>query len=152
AVRESSADKQKEIEKYRKIYRAGGSQPGDASRGRVVYDKTCAQCHKLFDAGGCVGPDLTGSNRSDLEYILENMVDPNAVIPLDYRSSTLETKDDRVITGIVKTQNETSVTIVTANETVTVPRSEIASLRQSELSMMPEGLLEPLSEQEVRDL
>jgi putative heme-binding domain-containing protein len=152
AIRESSADKQKEIEKYRKMYRAGGSQPGDASRGRVVYAKTCAQCHTLFDTGGLVGPDLTGSNRGDLEYILQNMVDPNAVIPNDYQSSTLETKDDRVMTGIVKSQDENSVTIVTANETVTIPRNEIASLSKSQLSMMPDGLLDALSEQEVRDL
>ncbi len=152
AVRESSADKKKEIEKYRGIFRAGGSQPGDASRGRGVFDRTCAQCHSLFDVGGKVGPDLTGSNRSDLEYILENMVDPNAVIPNDYRTSTVETKDDRVITGIVKKQDENAVTVLTANETLILPRKEIAAIQQSELSMMPEGLLEPLNEQEVRDL
>lgn len=152
AVRDSSEDKKKEIERYRKIYRAGGSQPGDASRGRAVFARVCQQCHTLFEVGGKVGPDLTGSNRSDLDYILQNMVDPNAVIPNDYRASTLETKDDRVITGIVKTQDETSVTILTANESVTVPRKEVQSLKLNELSMMPEGLLEALSEQEVRDL
>ncbi|MEO5803058.1 MAG: c-type cytochrome, partial [Verrucomicrobiota bacterium] len=151
-VHESSADKQKDIEKYRKIYRAGGSQPGDASRGRAVYSKTCQQCHSLFEVGGKVGPDLTGSNRADTDYILQNMVDPNAVIPNDYRASTLETKDDRVITGILKTQDENAVTILTPNETVIIPRQEIASLKQNELSMMPEGLLDALAEQEVRDL
>ncbi|MBA4148145.1 MAG: c-type cytochrome [Verrucomicrobia bacterium] len=152
AVREASADKQKEIAKFRQIFRAGGSQPGDASRGRAVYDRACAQCHILFDVGGTVGPDLTGSSRGDLEYILENMVDPNAVIPNDYRTSTIDTKDDRVITGIVKKQDDKSVTIVTANETLVIPRDEIASIHQSELSMMPEGLLDPLNDQEVRDL
>ena len=152
AVRDSSDDKKNEIERYRKIYRAGGSQPGDASRGRAVYEKTCQQCHILFDIGGKVGPDLTGSNRSDLDYILQNMVDPNAVIPNDYRASTLETKDDRVITGIVKAQDDNSVTILTANESITVPRKEIQSLRQNDLSMMPEGLIDALAEQEVRDL
>lgn len=152
AVRQSSADKKEQIEKYKRVYWAGGSQPGDASRGRLVFSKTCQQCHTLFDTGGKVGPDLTGSNRGDLDYILQNMVDPNSVIPNDYRASTLETKDDRVITGIVKAQDEKSVTLITPNETVTVPRNEIASLRQNDLSMMPEGLLDPLSDQEVRDL
>lgn len=151
-VHESSEDKKSQIEKYRKIYRAGGSQPGEASRGRAVFAKTCQQCHTLFDTGGKVGPDLTGSNRSDLDYILQNMVDPNAVMPNEYRASTLETKDDRVLTGIVKAQDENSVTILTANETATVPKKEIRSLKQNELSMMPEGLLDALSEQEVRDL
>ncbi|MEO6035725.1 MAG: c-type cytochrome [Verrucomicrobiota bacterium] len=152
AVRDSNDDKKKQIEHYRKIYRAGGSQPGDASRGRAVFSKTCQQCHTLFDVGGKVGPDLTGSNRSDLDYILQNMVDPNAVIPNDYRATTLETKDDRVITGIVKSQDDNAVTILTANESITVPRKEIQSLKQNELSMMPEGLLDALAEQDVRDL
>jgi putative membrane-bound dehydrogenase-like protein len=152
AVRGASADKKPLIEKYKQIYRAGGSQPGDASRGRVVFDRACGQCHTLFDVGGKVGPDLTGSHRGDLDYILENMVDPNAVIPNDYRTSTLDTKDDRVITGIVKAQDDKSVTIVTPTETLVILRDEIASLMLSELSMMPEGLLEPLAEQEIRDL
>jgi putative heme-binding domain-containing protein len=152
AVRETSADKKAEIEKYTRIYRAGGSTPGDASRGRLVFSKTCQQCHTLFDTGGKVGPDLTGSNRGDLGYILENMVDPNAVIPNDYRSSTLEMKDERVITGIIKQQDDKSVTVVTQNEQLVLPRNEIAKTQTSEISMMPEGLLANLSDQEVRDL
>jgi len=151
-ARESAADQQKEIAKYRAIYRAGGSQPGDASRGRVVFARICAQCHTLFEAGGKVGPDLTGSNRGDLEYILQNMVDPNAVIPNEYRTSTVETKDDRIITGLVSKQDEKALTILTANETLVVPRPEVKSVHQGEVSMMPEGLLQPLSDQEVRDL
>ncbi len=151
-ARDSSADKQKEIERYRNIYRAGGSQPGDAQRGRVVYAKICAQCHVLFDSGGKVGPDLTGSNRGDLDYILQNIIDPNAVIPNEYRSSTVETKDDRVLTGLIKEQTGQTITVVTANETVVLPRNEIQSIQESELSMMPEGLLAPLTDQEVRDL
>lgn len=152
AIRETTADKKQQITKYKNVFFAGGSQPGDASRGRAIFARTCQQCHTLFDEGGKVGPDLTGSNRGDLDYILENMVDPNAVMPNDYRASTLETKDDRVLTGIVKSQNDKFVTLLTANETVTIPRSEIVSLQQNQLSMMPEGLLEPLNDQEIRDL
>jgi len=151
-ARDSTADKQQEIEKYRAIYRAGGSQPGDALRGRVVFTKTCHQCHTLFNTGGKVGPDLTGSNRGDLDYVLQNIVDPNAVIPNEYRASTIEAKDGRVLTGIVKEQNEKSLTVATANEMLTLARNEIDSVQQSQLSMMPEGLLAPLSDQEVRDL
>lgn len=152
AFRDTSADKKAEIEKYVKIYRAGGSTPGDASRGRAVFAKVCQQCHTLFDTGGKVGPDLTGSNRADLSYILENMVDPNAVIPNDYRTSTVETKDERVITGIIKQQDDKSLTILTANEQIVLPRNEVSKIQNSEISMMPEGLLLPLAEQEVRDL
>jgi len=83
---------------------------------------------------------------------LQNIVDPNAVIPNDYKAWTLETTDDRSISGILKQQDEKAVTLVTANETVVVPRAEIKSLRESELSMMPEGLLQACNDQEVRDL
>ncbi|MBM3846746.1 MAG: c-type cytochrome, partial [Verrucomicrobia bacterium] len=148
----SSEDKQKEIQRYRRIYAAGGSTPGDASRGRQVFAKICQQCHVLFDAGGKVGPDLTGSNRADLDYILSNMVDPNAVIPNDYRSSTVELKDDRVLTGIVKAQDDRTLTVATASEVLVIPKSDVKSLQLSELSMMPEGLLAPLTDVEVRDL
>jgi putative heme-binding domain-containing protein len=152
AFREATADKKQEIEKYTKIYRAGGSQPGDAIRGRAVYARTCQQCHVLFDVGGNVGPDITGSARADLQYILETIVDPNAVIPHDYRSTTVSTKDERVLTGIVKKDDANAVTIATANETLTIPKSDVESVQVSEISMMPEGLLAQLNEQEVRDL
>jgi putative heme-binding domain-containing protein len=152
SFRESTADKQQEIEKFRRIYRAGGSQPGDAIRGRAVYARTCQQCHVLFDVGGNVGPDITGSARADLNYILETVVDPNAVIPNDYRGTTVTTKDDRVITGIVKKDDPTGITIATANETLSIPKTDIESMQVSQISMMPEGLLAPLTEQEVRDL
>ena len=152
AFREASADKKQEIEKYRQIYRAGGSQPGDAIRGRAVFARTCQQCHTLFDIGGTVGPDITGSARADLQYILENIVDPNAVIPNEYRTSTITTKDDRILTGIVKKDEANGLTVATANETLIIPKGDIESVQVSEISMMPEGLLAPLTEQEVRDL
>lgn len=151
-TRESSADKKAEIAKVRNIFHGGGSQPGDALRGRTVFTKICLPCHSLFGTGGRVGPDLTGSNRGDLDYILENMVDPNAVIPNDYLSWNIEMKDDRSITAVLKEQTDHAVTVMTANETLTLPRNEIASMKQGALSMMPEDLLKPLTDQEIRDL
>ena len=152
SIRESSADKKAEMEKYRNVYRAGYSQPGDGGRGRVLFNKICAQCHTLFDVGGKVGPDITGANRADLNYLLETIVDPNAVIPNEYRTTEIETKDGRSLTGVLKVMGDKSVLLQTANELVTLPRDEIASQRQTELSMMPEGLLAALNDQEVRDL
>jgi putative heme-binding domain-containing protein len=150
AVRESQGDKLAEIAKYRAMLQAKG--PGHAARGRVVFSRVCQQCHTLFETGGKVGPDITGSNRSDLDYVLQNVIDPNAVIPNDYRTSTVETKDDRVITGLVTRQDERSVTIVVPGEEIILPRNEIKSLTQGEVSMMPEGLLQALTDDEVRDL
>lgn len=148
--RETAADKLKEIAAFKKLIQTKGY--GDVGRGRGVFSKTCQQCHTLFDTGGKVGPDITGSNRADLDYILQNIIDPNAVIPNDYRTSTLETKDDRVITGIVTRQDDNAVTIVIPNDTLTIPRGDIQSLTQGEISMMPEGLLQSLSQDDVRDL
>lgn len=149
-ARESQADKLAEIAKYKAMIQAKGV--GKAEPGRAVFSRICQQCHTLFDAGGKVGPELTGSNRGDLDYVLQNVIDPNAIIPNDYRTSILETKDDRVITGIVTRQDANAVTIVVPGEDILVPRGEIKSLTQGEVSMMPEGLLQTMTETEVRDL
>lgn len=152
AVRESDADKKALIEKFKRTYWAGGSQPGNAFKGRAVFTRICQQCHTLYDVGGNVGPDITGSNRGDLDYLLQTILDPNAVIPNDYRASTIDMKDDRVITGIIKQQDDRTVTVVNATESLVLPKDEIKMITPSEVSMMPEGLLEPLADQEVRDL
>jgi putative heme-binding domain-containing protein len=149
-ARESQADKLAEIAKYKAMLQTQPS--GKPGPGRVVFSRLCQQCHTLFETGGKVGPELTGSNRADLDYILQNVIDPNAIIPNDYRTSILETKDDRVITGIVTRQDANAVTIVVPGEEIVMPRNEIKSLAQGELSMMPEGLLQTLTEPEVRDL
>jgi putative heme-binding domain-containing protein len=149
-ARESQADKLAQIARYKTMLLKKGT--GSPSRGRAIFAKTCQQCHTLFDTGGKVGPDITGSNRGDLDYILQNVIDPNAVIPNDYRTSTLETKDDRVITGIVTRQDDNAVTIVIPGETLVIGRKDIQSLTQGDVSMMPEGLLDALNETEVRDL
>ncbi len=149
-ARESEGDKLAEIARFKKLVQDKGY--GDARRGRGTFSRTCQQCHTLFGEGGKVGPDITGSNRSDLDYILQNVIDPNAVIPNDYRTSNIDTKDDRSITGIVTKQDDTAITIVTANDTLIIPRNELKSVTQTELSMMPEGLLQAISEGEARDL
>ncbi len=151
-VRETSPDMVAEVERVKRIYNAGGSTPGNASRGRVVFNQICAQCHRLFESGGVVGPDITGANRSDINYLLQNILYPNAVIPNEYRASTVALKDDRVLTGLVRSQDAVSLVIQTANETVTVPRSEVSKVEMTEVSMMPEGLIAGLSDPQIRDL
>ncbi|HEY0552106.1 MAG TPA: hypothetical protein VGF13_21070 [Verrucomicrobiae bacterium] len=149
-LRETDADKIAEIARFKKLIADKGY--GDARRGRAVFSRVCQQCHTLFGEGGKIAPDITGSNRGDLDYILQNAVDPNAVIPNDYRTSNIETKDDRSITGIVTKQDAVALTVVTANETLVIPRNELKSVTQTELSMMPEGLLQAITPDEVRDL
>jgi putative heme-binding domain-containing protein len=151
-VQATPADKLKRMAALRAVVESTRASTPSPSHGRALFAKTCAQCHKLFDTGGAVGPDLTGSNRADLAYLLENAVDPNAVIPIDYQASVLDTKDGRTVVGIVKKQDDTAVTIMTATETLVLPRNEVKTLRVSKLSMMPEGLLDTFTDADVRDL
>lgn len=151
-VRETTADRARAIARYRAMLRAKPATPPDPSLGRAVFAKTCQQCHTLFGTGGKVGPDLTGSNRADLDYVLSNVLDPSALIGRDYLAHTIATADGRVLTGIIRAEDKDTVTLVTANETVVIPRSEIDARRQSEQSMMPDDLWKPLSEHEVRSL
>lgn len=148
-VRESPEEKKREIARYKKLILA---RKGDAKNGKPLYGLICGQCHTLFGEGGKVGPDITGANRSELDYLLHNIIDPNAEIPNDYRTTNIDTKDERSLTGVVVRQDSRSVTIVTAAETLTIAKNEIESMRESELSMMPDALLQPLDEQQVRDL
>ncbi len=150
--RVSDADKQKEIAQFKEMLAVLPKRADNLSNGRVLYTKTCGQCHVLFGEGGKVGPDITGSNRADLDYLLLNILDPNAEIAADYRPWELETKDDRSILGLLVRQDAQVVMLQTPTEIVTVTRAEIKSLRQSQLSMMPEGLIAALSPVEVRDL
>ena len=151
-VRESSAEKKALIEKYKLVCSAENLIPADPFHGRVLFIRLCQPCHTIFDVGGKVGPNLTGSDRQNLNFLLESIIDPSAIIALDYRAWTLDTDDGRTISGIIKKQDDKTLTIATANETLTLPRKEIESMRQSALSLMPEGLLDHLSDNDVRDL
>jgi putative membrane-bound dehydrogenase-like protein len=151
-VRTTPADRARLIAEYRRTLTRPYPGPSDLSQGRAVYAKVCQQCHTLYGVGGKVGPDITGSNRSNLDYLLENILDPSAVIPNEYKATLIELKNGRVLTGIVRDQTPAALTVVTANETLTVPRNEIDTLKPSDTSMMPDDLLKPLGEAEVRAL
>jgi putative membrane-bound dehydrogenase-like protein len=152
AVRESPAEKLALVAKLKAHLGKDALAAADLTAGREVFARTCEQCHALFGAGGKVAPDLTGSNRRDLEYLLQNVLDPNAVVGKDYRLNVFLTKDGRVVSGLVARETETALTVQTATDQVVVPKRDLAETTVSEESMMPEGLLEKLSENEVRDL
>ena len=124
----------------------------DKSAGRALFAKSCAQCHKLFGEGQTVGPDLTGANRDNMDYLLENMVDPSAVVSADFRMSVLTLDDGRTFNGLILAETEKTVTLRTATETVTLEKSSIEERQIVPLSLMPENQLQPLSETQLRDL
>jgi putative heme-binding domain-containing protein len=130
------------------------AEPGDRARGRALFLKHCATCHKLFgEKGGEVGPDLTGVARNDLVSLLANIVDPSAVIRAPFLQYIAVTTSGRVATGIIAAQDNASMTFIDArNARTTLSRNEIDQLRELPASIMPENLLKLLTSQEVRDL
>jgi putative membrane-bound dehydrogenase-like protein len=127
--------------------------PGDPKRGHDLFMKNCGVCHELFGEGAKVGPDLTHANRADRDFLLVSIVDPSAVIRKEFLNYNVEMKDGSVLSGLIVEQLPTSITLAAAkNERTTVNRSQIKELRESAVSLMPEGLLEPLTPQERRDL
>jgi putative membrane-bound dehydrogenase-like protein len=151
-IRAVPRDKAVQIARYKKLLRPEAIAKANRSTGRVIFNRACAACHTLFREGGTLAPELTGSQRSNLDYILENVIDPNAIVWNRYRASYFETADDRLISGLVLKENRSTVTIQTQTGTVTLPRNEIVARKESALSMMPEGLFETLTEQEILDL
>ena len=141
-----------EIAKYKKLLEAKVNRPDNLPRGRALFQRICAQCHKLYGEGGEIGPDITGSNRNNLDYLLTNMLDPNAEIPNDYRTTILRTKDNRVLVGVIRRSEGPSVTIATPAEVVTVAKRDVAAIEPQNFSMMPEGLVLALKVDQLRDL
>jgi putative heme-binding domain-containing protein len=126
---------------------------GDASQGHELFKKTCAVCHRLFGEGNQLGPDLTGANRKDRDYLLVNIVDPSSVIRKEFVSYNVETSDGQILAGLIAEQSADTVTLLAANgEHCVLPRGKIKSLEESKISLMPEGLLHGLKPQELRDL
>ena len=124
----------------------------DRQQGRLLFTRTCAGCHTLYGEGGKLAPDLTGAGRSNLDYLLENIVDPSAVVTKEFRTTVAVLEDGRVLTGLMTDKTDKVLTLATQEQTLRLPLAEITEWKQSAASTMPEGLLNQLSEQQVADL
>jgi putative membrane-bound dehydrogenase-like protein len=116
--------------------------------GRSVYMKTCGQCHTLYGEGGRLGPDITGAQRQNFDYLMENVLEPSAVVSPDFRLTQLAMKDGRVIAGLVRPRDNVTTAVVMPTQTVIVPKAEIAEEKRTDQSIMPEGQIEALSPSE----
>jgi putative membrane-bound dehydrogenase-like protein len=152
SLRPASKEKAERMAQYKALLTPAYIRTASLSQGRQVFARNCASCHRLFDQGGAIGPELTGSQRANLDYVLENLLDPSAIVPFDYRVTILETKDGRYLTGIIKQENDLTVTVQTQNDAVMIPKNKIESRNLSPLSLMPDGLLDKMSHEEIRDL
>ena len=151
-LRDSPGEKKQLVAQWKTRLKPAALAKADLSEGRLVFNTTCAACHTLYGEGGKVGPDLTGGGRDNLDYLLENIVDPSAVVTAEFRMSIVELKDGRVLNTLLAARTERTLTLKTMTETLTVERSEIADIRESALSLMPEGLLEALPPERALDL
>ncbi len=149
-VRPANSDKQKIIAEKKKMILAGGSP--DAQAGHALLQKTCLVCHKLYGEGADVGPDLTGIGRSTLDALLANVIDPNQVIGKGYENVEVETRDGRSVSGRLIENSATQIKLLSSGPKEEVlAKSDLASMRTSELSVMPEGL-EQMPDADFRNL
>ncbi len=151
-LRDSPEDQRKLVAKLRSQLTPEVLQQANLSHGRELYIKTCSQCHVLYGEGGKVGPDLTGSQRSSLDYLLENIVDPSAVVGKDYRMTYVLMTNGSVLGGLIVSQDDKTLVLQTQTEQRTIPKEDIDEIKPSTLSAMPAGLLETLTPEQTRDL
>ncbi len=151
-ARDSTGDKVRRIADAKKKWTQPATQAADPMLGRAVFTKNCAQCHNLFGTGGNIGPELTGSNRTDLDYLLSNVYDPSALIGKDYQATVVATRDGRVLTGIIRAEDKDALTLATTTETLTLPKNQVEDRKTSDTSMMPEGIWDNLPDHEIRSL
>lgn len=151
-VKELTKDKAQLIAKYEQLLTPGALARADANKGRGVFERACASCHVIYGRGGMIGPDLTGSNRANIDYILLNMLDPSADIPDAYKLITIETKNGQLLAGTLAEENSQRVVLNTVGQRSVVAKSDIKTRAIAPVSMMPEGLLTTLKDQEVLDL
>jgi putative membrane-bound dehydrogenase-like protein len=151
-LRSSSADKAKLIASYKKQLTSETIKTADRSAGREIFQKSCAACHRLFDAGGDIGPNITGSQRTNIDYLLQTIIDPSAAVSRDYQVEVIETVEGRIITGVIIEETQAAITVRTPHESIVVPTGEIEERVTSPASLMPEGLLLTLTDEQVQQL
>jgi putative heme-binding domain-containing protein len=146
----NSREKQGRIMAVSQILAKG---PGDAKRGKPLVVKLCLNCHQLFGEGAKIGPDLTAVDRKNLEVLLPNIIDPSAVIREGYQQYNVVSADGRILAGLLAESTAEKVTVLDAKGVrTTLRKKEIESLTRSDTSLMPEGIVDVLSDQELRDL
>lgn len=148
-VKPTTAQMTEKIAKFNQTLAAGAADP---YHGHALYSGLCGACHTLFNEGGKIGPDLTPHPRT-VESLLLNIVNPSAEIREGYENFTIQTKDGRTLAGFLAEKDDNVVVLRALDgQNMTLERSAIAKMEGSGASLMPEGLLDTMSEQDVRDL
>jgi putative heme-binding domain-containing protein len=158
AIRKSPAEIRAQVISIESIAKYGS---GRANTGKMVFEETCAKCHVLHGVGRAVGPELTGMDRRSLSALVADIIDPDRSIEPEY-AGTLFTiaseidgsgADEQLVTGFLIRETAQEITVVDSTGTeLTVRKEHLRSMEPMTLSIMPEGLLDGMTDQELRDL
>jgi putative membrane-bound dehydrogenase-like protein len=151
-VRQSPEEKLKMIAEYKSLVASSPETKPDLPLGRAIFAQTCGKCHVLYGEGSQIGPDLTGSNRADLDYLLSNIIDPSSVMAKEYQPTIILTEDGRVVTGLVKAEDDKTITLQATDALIVLPKDEIQERQLSDKSMMPDDQLKQFNEHQIRSL
>jgi putative heme-binding domain-containing protein len=150
---EQSANEEKAYARYRGLLSDSAVGGANVRNGRGVFQRTCGPCHKMYGEGGTIGPDLTGSNRANLDYLLFNVLNPNGEVQDDYKMVVITTRDGRTLSGNIAAETPRQVTLrVVGRDAAVINKSDIQSRESTAVSMMPPGLLDMLTDREVIDV
>ena len=148
--RDQSSDRAKVMENYRDVLKMSG----DEGRGKKVFDTNCARCHMPRAQGGRVGPDLSGVNNKTKEELLTSILNPSYAIEPHFVHYVVTTKDGEIHDGVIANETPGAITLRggTENGDETLLRTNVAEIRASSVSLMPEGLEQSMSRQEIADV
>ncbi|HBJ86704.1 MAG TPA: hypothetical protein DDZ88_23190, partial [Verrucomicrobiales bacterium] len=151
-VNESSEAAKASIAKFKKAYESAPLWAFNAKSGEQTFQQLCAVCHAMGGVGGKLGPDLAGSWRNGLDFFLENIIDPNAVVGDNFQLHVLTKKDGSVLSGVIEQETDTAITARTVTESVVISKTDLKDRQKMPASIMPPGLLEALPERKALEL
>ncbi|MGY4385710.1 putative membrane-bound dehydrogenase-like protein [Pedobacter sp. UYP24] len=141
------------FKKYRDLLNPAALDKANLKKGQTVFMRTCGSCHKMYGDGGNIGPNLTGSNRAKVDYLLFNVLDPSGEIQDDYKLVVITTRDGRTYSGNISSENDRQITLrIVGQDATVINKSNIQSREVMPVSMMPNGLFETLTNAEIIDL
>jgi len=152
-VNATKADFAKSKARYVDLLNSKAMKKADLAEGKALFLQSCGLCHQLFGDGNLVGPSLTGSNRGNLDYLLDNVLDPNALIGRDYQLNVFKLKSGNTVSGIVQSETADVFNLVMPGGVkLAVNKPEVAAREVLAVSLMPEGLFDALKPEQVVNL
>lgn len=142
-------EKKKESERIKAVLKTG---LGDAEKGKLQFMARCAICHKLFGEGGQIGPELTGYDRANADFWLDNLFMPSMEIREGFGAYIVKTKGGQILTGLMDAQDASGIVIkdMAGNKTA-LKQADIEKMEASPVSLMPEGLTTGMTDADLKD-